>query len=224
MGNKWQLTWGWGVGGRNKGGWKQRKRGREKGGECLFLYQRRTVNSADGKPYHARRWLMLSLKWKGMQRQREFEVWGKEFRFGRRERWLSWSVWGGKKREKKLGKKEWRERRGGGGGGGGGGRSTGGWWRRVSPQLADEMLHAEERSLSPATTNKARVLMGAAAIKMRGANESTERKREKWNYSSMVQITAGRLSGPSAITIMTTWCDMIVTALKENHSPRLGKK
>lgn len=65
MGNKWQLTWGWGVGGRNKGGRKQRKRGREKGGECLFLYQRRTVNSADGKPYHARRWVMLSLKWKG---------------------------------------------------------------------------------------------------------------------------------------------------------------
>lgn len=151
-------------------------------------------------------------------RQREFEVWGKEFRFGRREQWLSWSVWGRKKEEKKLGKKSDVR------GGGGGGRSMGGWWRRVSPQLADEMLHTEERSLSPATTNKARVLMGAAAIKMRGANESTERKREKWNYSSMVQITAGRLSGPSAITIMTTWCDMIVTALKENHSPRLGKR
>lgn len=38
-------------------------------------------------------------------RQREFEVWGKEFRFGRREQWLSWSVWGRKKRGKKLGKK-----------------------------------------------------------------------------------------------------------------------
>lgn len=31
----------------------------------------------------------------------------------------------------------------------------------------------------------------------------------------MVQITAGRLSGPSAITVMTTRCDMIVTALKK---------
>lgn len=220
MGNKWQLTWGWGVGGRNKGGRKQRKRGREKGGECLFLYQRRTVNSADGKPYHARRWLMLSLKWKG-----DTEADRGNLRYGVK----SLGLGGGsndlagvceeeKKEEKKLGKKSDMR------GGGGGGRSMGGWWRRVSPQLADEMLHAEERSLSPATTNKARVLMGAAAIKMRGANESTERKREKWNYSSMVQITAGRLSGPSAITIMTTWCDMIVTALKENHSPRLGKR
>lgn len=66
--------------------------------------------------------------------------------------------------------------------------------------------------------------MGDAAIKMRGKRRRERGGGEPRNYSSMVQITAGRLSGPSAITIMTTWCDMIVTALIENHSPRLGRR
>lgn len=61
--------------------------------------------------------------------------------------------------------------------------------------------------------------MGVAAIKMRG-----EREKERRNYSSMVQIMAGRLSGPTAITVMTTWRDMIVTALRENHRQRQPRK
>ena len=153
---------------------------------------------------------MLSAKWKGIRRKTERE---REVRGGERE--FSGEGGGGsvtwKKKEEGGGRKE-------------------GWWSCVSPRLADEMLRAEERSLSPATTNRARALMGAAAIKMRGEGgregerAPREKGRKKWNYSSMVQITAGRLSGPSAITIMTTWCDMIVTALKENHSPGLGKR
>lgn len=95
------------------------------------------------------------------------------------------------------------------------GSSEGRRWRCVS--------HCKDVFLS-ITANKARVLMGAAAIKMRGQNQSTARQREKRNYSSAVQITAGRLSGSSAIMIMTTWCDMIVTALKENHLLECGKR
>lgn len=41
------------------------------------------------------------------------------------------------------------------------------------------MLRAGERSLSPATTNRARALMGAAAIKMRGEGGREEGGRER---------------------------------------------
>lgn len=48
------------------GGVKERENkeieGEKREGSADSLYQRRTVNSADGNPYHARRWLMLSLK------------------------------------------------------------------------------------------------------------------------------------------------------------------
>lgn len=59
-------------------------------------------------------------------------------------------------------------------------------------------------------------LMTAAAIKRRAECG--------WENSSKAQITAGRLSGLPAITIMTTWRDMIVTVLKENNLPRLGRR
>lgn len=153
----WDGAGGWGWG-RNKGVRKQRERGEREGrGRADSSIKRRAVNSADGEPYHARRWLMLSAKWKGIRGKTERE---REVREGRE--------FSGECDAEKKKKEE------------GGGRKEG-WWSCVSPRLADEMLRAGERSLSPATTNRARALMGAAAIKMRGegGREGERERREK---------------------------------------------
>lgn len=67
-------------------------------------------------------------------RQREFEVWGKEFRFGRREQWLSWSVWGRKKREKKLRKKSDVR-----------GEEVGWWWSKEHGRMMEARLPSAGR-------------------------------------------------------------------------------
>lgn len=98
------------------------------------------------------------------------------------------------------------------------------WWRCLSSIRQEMKCCTQRRDLFQRNYKQGKAADGRRCNQdeRRVHRESKRGEKKTRNYSSMVQITAGRLSGPLAITIMTTWCDMIVTALIENHSPRLG--